>query len=350
MRFAFLLIILFATEAVFAHHGRGQFSGAGSVEVTGKVTKVRLVNPHGYIYFDVTDEKGKVVPWRCELQAGSLHKRAGWTTDLFPIGSEITIRGEQGRSEPTACSFQSATLADGSILGRHDQRRELDAPDGSKDRIVDGVLDLNGTWAAKQRHAYGGPAGGRPANAPPRKVPGQISLTEAGWAAVQAADHEQTIPRYYCTATNIFFDWEFDRHVNEIIQTKDSVKLKYGYMDIERTIHLNMDEHPKDLIPSRAGHSIGRWEENTLVVDTVGFSAGFLAHGRGSFALHSDALRTEERFSYDADTQSLVRDYTAVDPLYIDGTYGGYDVMFSSDVPFETYDCVELKDDFIQVD
>jgi len=88
--------------SVAAHHGPGQFGGGDTLEVTGSVTRVRLVNPHGYIYFDVADESGNAVPWRCELQAGSLLKRAGWSEDLFPIGEEITVRGEKGMNEPTA--------------------------------------------------------------------------------------------------------------------------------------------------------------------------------------------------------------------------------------------------------
>lgn len=42
-------------------------------------------------------------------------------------------------------------------------------------------------------------------------------------------------------------------------------------MDIARKIYLNA-QHPKDLAPQPNGHSIGHWEDNTLVVDTVGFA------------------------------------------------------------------------------
>jgi len=59
-------------------------------------------------------------------------------------------------------------------------------------------------------------------------------------------------------------------------------------------------------------------------------------------------LRTQERFSYDAETQGLTRKYTASDWLFINGTYSGEDVVYPSDTAFEPYDCLELKDDFIQ--
>ena len=47
--------------------------------------------------------------------------------------------------------------------------------------------------------------------------------------------------------------------------------------NFERSIHVDMAKHPDQLTPSYAGHSIGHWEGNTLVVDTVGFAAGVLS-------------------------------------------------------------------------
>lgn len=38
---------------------------------------------------------------------------------------------------------------------------------------------------------------------------------------------------------------------------------------------MNLREHPSGIKPTRAGHSIGHWEGDTLVVDTVGFAPGF---------------------------------------------------------------------------
>jgi len=39
-----------------------------------------------------------------------------------------------------------------------------------------------------------------------------------------------------------------------------------------RTIFMDGRSHPTNLIPSDRGHSVGRWEGDTLVIDTVGFS------------------------------------------------------------------------------
>jgi hypothetical protein len=42
-----------------------------------------------------------------------------------------------------------------------------------------------------------------------------------------------------------------------------------------RIIYMDGRTHPTDLTPSYLGHSIGRWEGDTLVIDTVGFNERF---------------------------------------------------------------------------
>ena len=340
--------MLLLCGAATAHHGPGQFDSSQPMEVTGIVTDIRFVNPHGYVYFDVTAADGSPVPWRCELQAGSLLRRSGWTEDLFSTGDIITITGDQGRREAYACALRSVILADGSILERYGQRRDVVAPPARAVRLADGQLNLAGDWAAAQRRPEGGTGLGGMGPGPGMGPGAGLDLTQAGLAAIEGVTHEVDNPRFHCMAVNIFFDWEFDRHINRISQTEDAITLTYGFMDIVRTIHMNLDEHPADITPTRAGHSIGRWEDDVLVVDTIGFTEGFISVGPGGVAKHSDAPHAVERFTYDADTQALDRSYVAEDPLYFNGQYTGQDTVYLSDVPFDPYDCIELKDEDLQ--
>jgi hypothetical protein len=98
-----------------------------------------------------------------------------------------------------------------------------------------------------------------------------------------------------CETTSILFDWTYDGAVNRITQTADTVTLEYGQLGFTRTIQLNMTEHPATIEPSRAGHSIGRWENDVLVVDTAGFAPGVLSPP----VLHTDRLHVVEGFSLD---------------------------------------------------
>jgi hypothetical protein len=112
-------------------------------------------------------------------------------------------------------------------------------------------------------------------------------------------------------------------------------------MGLERTIHLNVAQHPPAVTPSRTGHSIGTWEGDVLVVDTVGFEPGILsADGR---LPHSDQLHVVERFSLGPNGRSLTRSWVAEDPLYFEGEYTGRDVVHISDVPYQQTPCEDLS-------
>src|SRR5690606_3985205 len=74
--------------------------------------------------------------------------------------------------------------------------------------------------------------------------------------------------------------------VNRVIQRGDTITIQYGRLGVERTIHMNISEHPDGIEPSRTGHSLGRWDGDTLIVDTTGFEAGLF----NSRTPHSDQL------------------------------------------------------------
>ena len=97
----------------------------------------------------------------------------------------------------------------------------------------------------------------------------------------------------------------------EIMQIPGRVVMFFEYDHLVRQIFMNEPEHPKDLIPSYMGHSIGKWEGDTLVVDTVGFNDNTWLDGEGH--PHSDELHIVERIrrvSHDA----LTIDFTIEDP------------------------------------
>jgi hypothetical protein len=62
-----------------------------------------------------------------------------------------------------------------------------------------------------------------------------------------------------------------------------------------RTIYMDGRAHPADWQATNYGHSTGRWENNTLVVDTVGYNEEFWMDRRG--LPHTDKLHTIERFT-----------------------------------------------------
>jgi hypothetical protein len=170
-------------------------------------------------------------------------------------------------------------------------------------------------------------------------------LTAAGQAAAEALRKRPTSenPRLSCQVTSILFDWVFDGAIGRITQSATVIKMEYG-VGLTRTVHLGMTSHPANIKPSRAGHSIGRWDGDTLVVDTVGFEPGSLA---GSLP-HSGKLHVVERFTLNPTTLELTRDIVAEDPVYFVDKYVDSDSVLPADAPFRVEACKELAPEYQQ--
>jgi hypothetical protein len=77
------------------------------------------------------------------------------------------------------------------------------------------------------------------------------------------------------------------------VQTPDLIVIVDGGFNPTRLIYLDGRLHPRDYTPSWMGHSIGRWDGDTVVVDTVGFNEpGRLGVTLGG--LSQDSPRTEK--------------------------------------------------------
>ena len=97
--------------------------------------------------------------------------------------------------------------------------------------------------------------------------------------------------------------------------------------------------HPKDLLPSYYGHSIGRWEKDTLVIDAVGFNEKFWLTSGG--LPHTEALHLTERFSR-PDLNTLKYEVTVDDPrTYTRPWTGGWTVQWVPDQEIQEYFCEE---------
>src|SRR5690606_14882888 len=59
-------LLLTTAAASQAHHGFGLFQMQLDAEWSGTLTKMELVNPHSYMYFDSVDANGQTVSMRCE--------------------------------------------------------------------------------------------------------------------------------------------------------------------------------------------------------------------------------------------------------------------------------------------
>lgn len=108
-----------------------------------------------------------------------------------------------------------------------------------------------------------------------------------------------------------------------------------------RTVYMDGRSHPEDLEPTNYGHSIGWWDGDTLVIDTVGYNEDFWFGRRG--LPHTEQLHTVERFSR---TDSNTIDYEIVidDPgAYTDTFTGGFNLSWQEDTELFEYICQQAN-------
>ena len=361
-------LIGFATPAL-AHHSFGEFEMNKPLSLSGTLKEMHLINPHSYMEIEVTDANGRKSIRRCEMRAATLIKRSGWSADMFKVGARVEIDGHPHRTDPNACYIENFKIGDAPKMNRNDQI-ETRAVDTSKRalKLADGQPNISGDWAVEQLVLTVPPSGGNgsmipkslskdfaagritlqqvQATQPPRP---KVVYTPEGEAASRSFNRlsPQDNPWFNCKPTSIIRDWTADWPINRFEQKtlangEKVIDITYGLYNFDRRIHVGMTRHPDGIKPSPAGHSIGRWEGNTLVVDTVGFAAGVLSPPTRS----SEQMHVVERFTFDPQKFSLRRDYSVTDPVYLAAPYESHDIMYLSEVPFQKQPCKDMTPEF----
>jgi hypothetical protein len=223
-------------------------------------------------------------------------------------------------------SVQAQTAAPSAAAAKQDAQRSTPAP------------VFSGYWAI---------VGGAPSWDPsdPRGTkPEGLPMTPWAMAKLKAArppfganatfDNTNDAVQKYCDppgVTRLYeYPWQFT-----LVQTPDVVYILYEFTGVWRPVALNRD-HPKDPDSTWMGDSIGRYEGDTFVVDTIGFNDKTWIDQVGH--PHSDALHLVERFRrLDHDTLELT--VTFDDPKAYTKSFTGKKTFKLSHSPMEITLC-----------
>ena len=105
---------LWSVQPAQAHHAfAAEYDEKKPVTLTGIVTKVQWVNPHGWIYMDVKQPDGKIKHWTIETAGPSQLARHGLKKADFTDGMTAMVKGYQGKTDPGLANGRTLVLKDG---------------------------------------------------------------------------------------------------------------------------------------------------------------------------------------------------------------------------------------------
>jgi hypothetical protein len=293
------------------HELRAEFDQQKPVSLHGIVTRFEWNNPHALLYLDVG-----TVNWAVEWASPINLRKAGWTRDAVKVGDSVTVEGWLARDGSKLASGKTVTLASGKKLAEGPEA-EAAMPERGKSkptpRWPDGhprlgvVPGEKGYWASPSAASL------------VETTAGNIRMNSNGllanpdqagkvapfqpWAKGLYEYRQRMLlkddpmlsclppagPRMFQVAHGVQFLEQPERRRVFVMSGGGNRNWRLIYLD-GRAL-----PQSEDVTPTYWGYSSGRWEGDTLVVESNAFNERFWFSNGG--LPHAESLRLTERFS-----------------------------------------------------
>lgn len=318
------LALMLSASMAAGHHSPALFDAQSEITISGVVTGVEWSNPHVYVSVREAGQAGAEATWLIEAFAPTALRQFGWSSDTLMPGDQVVVVGNPARDPVRRMAALQSIRRSGTVLL---DLADLSASPRSATRgAAPEASSLAGVWATLP-----GPALGMLLDAP-----ATLPATEPGIAAIRSFS-DAANPGVDCVPFSAPLYMVLPGF-KQIWLGEDSVVIRGEDGAVERTVY--MDSTRDDTaIPSVQGHSIGRWEGDTLVVDT----ARFLPHRLGIAAglPSGSGKHVVERFRLDPDGTSLTYTFVLEDPQYLTRSVTGTATWaYRPDVAFSPQQCI----------
>jgi hypothetical protein len=282
--------VLQCTAPALAHHSQAAYDATREITFEGTVHRLDWKNPHIYLIVEVADADGATRLQQIEGLAVTQALVDGLHKDALVPGAHVLVRANPNRGGvgKTVRGLDVVTTADGKtrpFYQRVGDELRLKPAEGLAGKWAPSLAETGKVFAAVRAWKY----------------------TEAGRAGqLVGACSVEPVP--FLTAIN---------ELRMIEVGTDTVVFRHNNSGDEtvRIVYLDQSQHPAGLAPSLHGHAIGRWEGETLVVDTVGYAP----HASGLFSgiPAGSGKHTIERLTLAPDRLHLRYEVTVEDPEYL---------------------------------
>lgn len=288
---------LFSTAALLsatalAHHSQAMFDTSQEMLIEGTVARFDWVNPHMYLIVETIGPDGEKALVEGEGLAITQALVDGLKREALQPGTPVVMRVNPNRGGwGKQVRILDVTTEDGEIHPFYTaSSRNLDLVPAES---------LAGKWAPRRAalNAGFGAMARWPVSAEGRAA--QAALVDDGLCIVEPVPFLAVLDEMR----------SIELGDDEVIMHFDN-----SGDHVIRTIHMNA-EHPADVQPSQHGHSIGKWEGNTLVIDTIAYAPN--TSGIAGSVPSSADKHTVERLTLTEDGRRLRYELTIEDPVYL---------------------------------
>lgn len=294
-----VIVGVVSSVAARAHHSAVMFDTGREIVVDGIVMEYDWRNPHVHMVLETAGPDGEVLEQRVEVGAPSVLAPLGLTPDSIRLGERVSVYGNPNRADARRSMLGLyLTKADGSQLPLNIGAPSIQEPEDAR------ATSIEGTWFAPLV-----PFRGFVRSQGSWPLTDKARTERAEWTIEQAA-YADCVP--VTAPTLMIYPVTSTVEVNA-----DTVVFDVDWMTSRRIVYVDGRGHPENAEPTLHGHSIGHWEGETLVVDTIHYAA----HSEGLTMGVGSGLgkHTVERFSLAEDGRHMNYEVIVEDPDYLTG-------------------------------
>ena len=303
MRIGILFLTVFLAAPATSHHAVNvAYDTQNLSTVEGEVIDVFWRNPHVVVTIERVLENGEREIWEAESGSTNSLERLGIGREIVQIGDTVALTGALSRRGLTTMAAYTMTLADGTEVPLWPQRavqigRDVTPAPISEAARVAGEQEAQGIFRIWSRTSVVG-------------LQSNLPFTETAIAARASFDPLADDPALSCIPPGMPGMMN-NPYPIEFVDLGDRILLRLEEWDGERTIHMSAGAPADGQPPSPTGLSVGRWEDNTLVVTTTGINEAFFDDVGSP---QSEDVEVVERFMLNETNDRIDYHVTVTDP------------------------------------
>ena len=280
-----------------AHHSVFPYDMTTFVELQGLITEVRWRSPHIGLRIAAEDSPGEIIEWELEGDSINAAMRRGLTRDSINVGDRVLVAGNPSNRGRREMLVTHILLPNGEEHLIHDRPRPLRWTEELEDAVpVDTSLgqSIFRVWSFGSSH--------RPRE--PYAYTPSAQAARAGW------DADTQMLALRCIAPGMP-NAILNPYPIEFIDEGEQIRLRVEQWDATRFIDMVSERVPEETVPSLLGYSLGRWEGDTLVVETSHVDFPYLDDEGTPLSESAEML---ERFTVIDDGSRLHHEIVITDP------------------------------------